>query len=112
MPIEDAEYGHPSVHSAAALRQQGSRSLRLATVSHTLRGAVECRQHGEVRMSDTRDKPYRVTLHWDASREGTWTGQGRDLNPACGQSEFITVTDMEDAVDCQKCRNAMGRHTA
>lgn len=62
-------------------------------------------------MSDARDKPYRVTLHWDASREGTWTGYGRDLKPACGQSEFITVTDMADAVGCQKCRDAMERQS-
>lgn len=58
-------------------------------------------------MMEARQKPYRATLHWDPTREGAWTGFGVDLNPACGQSEFITVTSVELAVDCMKCRSAM-----
>jgi hypothetical protein len=63
-------------------------------------------------MTEVREKPYRVTLHWDSTREGTWTGFGRDMSPACGQSEFITVTDMAEAVGCRKCRDAMERQSS
>ena len=62
-------------------------------------------------MTETREKPYRVTLHWDSTREGAWTGFGRDMDPACGQSEFITVTDMA-AVGCQKCLDAMDKQSS
>lgn len=60
-------------------------------------------------MMEVREKPYLVTLHWDSTREGTWTGFGRDMSPACGQSEFITVTDIAEAVGCQKCLSAMDK---
>ena len=65
----------------------------------------------EACMSDTREKPYQVTLHWDPSRQGAWTGFGADLNPACGHSEWITVTGMPEAVDCQKCRSKLEKPT-
>lgn len=58
-------------------------------------------------MSDTHEKQFRTIMHWDPSRQGAWRGPGVDLNPACGQSERITVIDVPEAVDCDKCRDAM-----
>jgi hypothetical protein len=43
-------------------------------------------------------------MHWDPTRQGVWIGNGVDLNPACGQSEYIGVTGIAEAVDCEKCR--------
>lgn len=50
------------------------------------------------------NNPYKVTLHYDSTRQGVWIGFGRDLNPSCGQSEWIGVTGTADSVDCIKCR--------
>lgn len=58
----------------------------------------------------TVSEPYRVTLHFDSTiSDGlVWSGSGRDLNPACGQSEFISVTPRPDLVDCMKCKTTLG----
>lgn len=59
-------------------------------------------------MSDTdRNPPYRCRLHYDAGVQGVWIGHGVDLNPVCGQSEYIGVTGNPDMVECKKCRTAM-----
>ncbi len=46
-------------------------------------------------------------MHYDRNVEGVWSGPGRDLNPACGQSEQIVVTSVTEAVDCLKCVQSM-----
>ncbi len=60
-------------------------------------------------MAEDRKPPYKCKMHWDATRQGVWIGFGVDLNPACGQSEYIGVTGIPQAVDCRKCRHIMER---
>ena len=53
-------------------------------------------------MAEDRKPPYKWKMQWDATRQGVWIGFGVDLNPACGQSEYIGVTGIPQAVDCLK----------
>ncbi len=48
-------------------------------------------------------------VHYDPDVQGVWSGFGSELNPACGQSEQIVVTDVADAVDCLKCLHTLER---
>jgi hypothetical protein len=57
-------------------------------------------------MNDT-EKPYKCMMHYDSSVSGVWIGFGRDLQPACGQSECIRVTNYSDVVDCMKCKDIL-----
>jgi hypothetical protein len=48
-------------------------------------------------------------MHFDPERQGVWIGFGIDLNPACGQPEWIGVTGLAEVVDCEKCRRILDR---
>jgi hypothetical protein len=48
-------------------------------------------------------------MHYNADVKGVWSGSGRDLKAECGQSEHIMVTNVREAVDCQKCLSRMER---
>ncbi|MET4704500.1 hypothetical protein ABIB54_001986 [Frigoribacterium sp. UYMn621] len=56
---------------------------------------------------DPEAQPYRSVMHWDPTHHGVWIGWGRKLAPACGQSEWIGVTDHREIVDCLKCIAAL-----
>lgn len=53
----------------------------------------------------------RHQMHYNSSVEGVWSGSGGDLKPVCGQSEHIMVTNVREAVDCEKCVRSMERST-
>lgn len=55
----------------------------------------------------TRKPPSWHQMHYDPTVKGVWSGFGGDLNPLCGQSEQIVVTNVTEAVDCQKCARLM-----
>lgn len=55
----------------------------------------------------THEPPYQCRMHYDSSRKGVWIGRGADLKPLYGQSEYIGVTSVIEAVDCMKCRQKM-----
>lgn len=54
-------------------------------------------------VSHLRKPPSWHQMHYDTTVKGVWSGSGRDLHPWCGQSEQILVTDVAEAVDCEKC---------
>jgi hypothetical protein len=54
-------------------------------------------------------KPYQCWMHFDPTVSGVWIGFGRDLQPACGQSEYIGVTNYSDIVDCVKCKKNLAK---
>jgi hypothetical protein len=62
---------------------------------------------GQTKVDEDRKPPYRCWMHYDSTVQGVWIGFGVDLHPACGQSEYIGVTGMAEAVDCKKCLHIM-----
>lgn len=54
-------------------------------------------------MTEEKRQPYRCTMHYDSFVQGVWIGFGSDLNPACGQQEYIGVTGAASMVECKKC---------
>lgn len=64
-------------------------------------------------MKDSARKlPSKRQVHYDPTVKGVWIGFGVDLNPLCGQSEYIVVTSVTEAVDCQKCASMMEQSSA
>jgi len=62
-------------------------------------------------MHEDRKQPYACTMHFDSTVKGVWIGFGTDLHPACGQTEYIGVTGLPEAVDCQKCLGIMSKQS-
>ena len=53
------------------------------------------------------DRTYEAWLHFQPNPSGQTTvrvGFGRELQAACGQSEWIAVTSRTDLVECVKCK--------
>lgn len=48
-------------------------------------------------------------MHYSTTVSGVWIGFGGDLNPVCGQSEYIGVTSHREIVECRKCLNALSK---
>lgn len=73
-----------------------------------------CRQPRDERDAVMSDQNLRRTpswhqMHHDPTVTGVWSGYGSDLSPRCGQSEQIMVTNVVEAVDCEKCLRIMNR---
>ena len=61
-------------------------------------------------MADQTHKPRKFhQMHYNPDVKGAWSGSGRDLKAECGQSEYIMVTNVIEAVDCEKCVKSMKR---
>lgn len=54
-------------------------------------------------MTEDHKPPYKCLMHYDPTRQGVWIGYGRDLDPICGQPEYIGVTGNSEMVECEKC---------
>lgn len=62
--------------------------------------------------NQTHEPPHQCRMHYDPTVKGVWIGHGVDLNPLCGQSEYIGVTSVTEAVDCMKCARMMEKSPA
>lgn len=62
--------------------------------------------------NQTHEPPHQCRMHYDPTVKGVWIGHGVDLHPLCGQSEYIGVTSVTEAVDCMKCARMMEQSPA